>query len=94
MISNLQKEVRIKFHLINALYNKGIENVAVEGTGSIQGLKSVATDAGGFAELGPFVPGESIAVKVTNQGFDDVDQVITAQEDLDHMMLGMNPTVS
>jgi len=38
------------------------------------------------------VTGESIAVKVTNQGFDDVDQVITAGEDLENMMLGMNPT--
>jgi len=87
-----QKEVLIKFHLINAIVNKGIESVPVQATGSIQGLKSAATDAGGFAELGPFVPGESIAVKVTAPGFDDVDQVITAQEDLEDMMLGANPT--
>ena len=74
--------------------NKGIESVPVEATGAIQGLKSVSTDAGGFAEVGPFVPGESITVKVTPEGFDDVQQVITAAEDVDHMMLGANPTVS
>jgi len=87
-----QKEVRIKFHLINAMSNKGIESVPVEATGAIQGLKSVTTDAGGFAEVGPFVPGESITVHVNQDGFDDVSQVITAAEDVDHMMLGANPT--
>ena len=74
--------------------NKGIESVPVEATGSVQGLMSVATDAGGFAEVGPFVPGESVSVQVKQAGFDDVAQVITAGEDVDHMMLGANPTVS
>ena len=36
----------------------------------------------------------SITVHVANNGFDDVEQVFTATEDTDKMMLGMNPTVS
>jgi len=87
-----QKEIRIKFHVINALYNKGIESVTVKATGSSQGLLSEVTDAGGFATIGPFVPGESITVKVSNNGFDDVDRVFTADEAVTYMMLGMNPT--
>merc|ERR1719411_2169200 len=43
-----QKEIRIKFHVINALYNKGIESMTVKATGSSQGLLSEVTDAGGF----------------------------------------------
>merc|ERR1712008_561094 len=87
-----QKEIRIKFHVINALNNKGIEAVTVKATGSSQGLLSGITDEGGFATVGPFVPGESITVHVANNGFDDVEQVITATEGTDKMMLGMNPT--
>lgn len=87
-----QKEIRIKFHVINALNNKGIESVTVKATGSSQGLLSEVTDEGGFATVGPFVPGESITVHVANDGFDDVEQVFTATEDTDKMMLGMNPT--
>ena len=33
-----QKEIRIKFHVINALNNKGIEAVTVKATGSSQGM--------------------------------------------------------
>merc|ERR1739848_656100 len=87
-----QKEIRIKFHVINALYNKGIESVTVKATGSSQGLLSEVTDAGGFATIGPFVPGESITVKVSNNGFDDVDRVFTADEAVTYMMLGLNPS--
>ena len=35
--SFLQKEIRVKFHVINALNNKGIEAVTVKATGSSQG---------------------------------------------------------
>ena len=72
---NLQKEIRIKFHLINAMSNKGIESVPVEATGSVQGLKSITTDEEGFAEVGPFIPGESFTAQVTQEDFDDVSQV-------------------
>ena len=58
------------------------------------GLLTGDTDEGGFTTIGPFVPGESISVLVSNNGFDDVEQVFTATEEVDHMMLGMNPTVS
>ena len=74
--------------------NKGIESVPVEATGAIQGLKSVSTDAGGFAEVGPFVPGENVTIKVTQEGFDDIERVITANEDVPEMLLGANPTVN
>ena len=38
------------------------------------------TDAEGFANLGPFTPGEAIAVEIVHDGFDNVKQDITADE--------------
>ena len=52
------------------------------------------TDAGGFANLGPFTPGEAVAVEIVQDGFDNVKQDITADENQESVMLGMNPTVS
>jgi len=87
-----QKEIMIKYHVIDALYNKGMESVEVKNTAATNGLKSGLTDAGGFVYLGPYAPGESIQIEVNHDGFDAVDQVITASEDVDFMMLGLNPT--
>ncbi len=89
-----QKEIMIKYHVIDALYNKGMESVEVKNTAATNGLKSGLTDAGGFVYLGPYAPGESIQIEVNHDGFDAVDQVITASEDVDFMMLGLNPTVN
>ena len=72
--------------------NKGIESVPVEATGSVQGLKSITTDEEGFAEVGPFIPGESFTAQVTQEDFDDVSQVITTAEDGDLITLKANPT--
>ena len=88
-----QKEVMIKFHVINALFNKGIKSVEVNGKIS-SGAKKNVTDAGGFATMGPFVPGEMIAIEIAQAGYDHVNKIITAQEDVDSMMIGLNPTVS
>lgn len=82
----------IKFHVIDALYNKGLEGVEVKTTVS-SGLKSEITDAGGFATIGPFVPGEAITLDVAHEGFDAVRQEFAADENVDRMMIGMNPTV-
>ena len=87
-------EVRIEFKLINALTNQPIESVPVEVTRDLQGPISVSTDAEGLAEFGPFVPGESITVKVSQEGFDDIEQVIIAYEDAELILLAANPTVS
>ena len=87
-------EVRIEFKLINALTNQPIESVPVEVTRDLQGPISVSTDAEGLAEFGPFVPGESITVKVSQEGFDDIEQVIIADEDAELILLAANPTVS
>ena len=55
---------------------------------------SVSTDDEGYAEVGPFVPGENVTIKVTQEGFDDIERVITANEDVPEMLLGANPTVN
>ena len=93
-LSTLQKECRIKFHVINALTTSNIESVNVTATGDIQGPMSVSTDDEGYAEVGPFVPGENVTIKVTQEGFDDIERVITANEDVPEMLLGANPTVN
>lgn len=81
--------------MIDALYNKGLENVQVKTTtSSDRGVKSEVTDAGGFASIGPFVPGEEITLEISQNGFDAVNQVFTAQESMNSMMVGLNPTVN
>ena len=54
---------------------------------------SVTTDDEGYAEVGPFIPKEKVTIKVTQEGFDDIERVITADEDVPEMLLGANPTV-
>jgi len=92
--SGCSTEVRIEFKLINALTNQPIESVPVEVTRDLQGPISVSTDAEGLAEFGPFVPGESITVKVSQEGFDDIEQVIIADEDAELILLAANPTAT
>jgi len=86
-----EKEVMIKFHVIDALYNKGIESATVKTTIS-SGEKSGSTDEGGFVTIGPFTPGDEITVDIEQAGYDKVHQVVTVDEDTDAMMLGLNPT--
>ena len=87
------KEVNIKFHVIDALYNKGMAGIEVKAK-TAEGEKTKVTDEGGFAPIGPFVPGEAITVDVAKDGYDSVTQVLTANENVDFDMVGLNPTVS
>ena len=87
------KEVRVKFHVIDALYNKGQLGLPVKTT-TTRGVMTETTDEAGFAHLGPFIPGETVKVEVHKDGFDDVSQEFVAEEGVDFKMLGMNPTVS
>ena len=87
------KEVRVKFHVIDALYNKGQLGLPVKTT-TTRGVMTETTDEAGFAHLGPFIPGETVKVDVHKDGFDDVSQEFVAEEGVDFKMLGMNPTVS
>ena len=87
------KEVRVKFHVIDALYNKGQLGLPVKTT-TTRGVMTETTDEAGFAHLGPFIPGEAVKVEVHKDGFDDVSQEFVAEEGVDFKMLGMNPTVS
>ena len=87
------KEVNIKFHVIDALYNKGMAGIEVKAK-TAEGEKTKVTDEGGFAPIGPFVPGEAIAVDVAKDGYDAVSQTLTADENVDFDMVGLNPTVS
>ena len=87
------KEVRIKFHVIDALYNKGQLGLPVKTT-TTRGVMTETTDEAEFAHLGPFIPGETVKVEVHKDGFDDVSQEFVAEEGVNFKMLGMNPTVS
>jgi hypothetical protein len=85
------KEVRVKFHVIDALYNKGQLGLPVKTT-TTRGVMTETTDEAGFAHLGPFIPGEAVKVEVIKDGFDDVSQEFVADEEVDFKMVGMNPT--
>jgi len=87
------KEVNIKFHVIDALYNKGMAGIEVKAK-TAEGEKTKVTDEGGFAPIGPFVPGEAITVDVAKDGYDAVSQTLTADENVDFDMVGLNPTSS
>ena len=47
----------IKFHVIDALYNKGQKDVTVKTT-TTRGVKTAETDDAGMVPLGPFIPGK------------------------------------
>ena len=51
-------------------------------------------DEGGFAPIGPFVPGEEIKVDVQKDGYDPASQTIVAGENVEFDVVGLNPTVS
>jgi hypothetical protein len=85
------KEVRVKFHVIDALYNKGQLGIPVKTT-TTRGVMTETTDEAGCAHLGPFIPGEAVKVDVHKEGFDDISQEFVAEEGVDFKMLGMNPT--
>ena len=76
------------------MVNNGVESVEVKSNITRQCTQSKMTDAQGFANLGPFTPGEAVAVEIDHDGFDNVKQDITADENQESVMLGMNPTVS
>ena len=91
-IDTFQKETMLKYYVINALYNKGLQDATVKSNMST-GEQVTKTDASGFATLGPYYPGEKVKLEVSVDGFDPIEQELTIGEE-PQKMIGMNPTVS
>ena len=86
-------EVNIRFHVIDALYNKGMKSVPVKTTTHGE-EKTVTTDEEGFAPIGPFHEGDEIKVDVQNDGYDAASQTLVAGREVEFDVVGLNPTVS
>ena len=89
---NCLKQINIKFHVIDAYQNKGLQSVTI--TRELHS-ESTVTDSSGFAYFGiPFYPGETVKIEVSFDGYDHYSQEFVVTEDLEFMMIGLNPTVS
>ena len=83
----------IRFKSINALSNTKVASVDVKAAGTATGEKDKVADNAGEALIGPFVPGENVTVKVSQQGYDQAEQVFTVLETDTDKLIGLNPTV-
>ena len=83
----------IKFKTINVLSNTKVPSVDVKAEGTSTGAKDILADNNGEALIGPFVPGEDVTVKVSQQGYDQAEQVFTVLETDTDKLIGLNPTV-
>ena len=88
-----QKGMQVKFHVIDALHNKGLENAKVKVTIGDQMAIDDVTDHAGFITV-TLSPGDNVHVEVLNDGFDDMFTEFIAHEEYPFKMIGMNPTVS
>ena len=89
---NCLKQINIKFHVIDAYQNKGLQSVTITRASPSE---SAVTDSSGFAYfVSPFYPGETVTIEVTFDGYDHYSQEFVVTEDLEFMMIGLNPTVS
>ena len=89
---NCLKQINIKFHVIDAFINKGLQSVTIMRASPSE---STVTDSSGFAYFeSPFYPGETVAIDVTFDDYDHYSQEFVVTEDLEFMMIGLNPTVS
>ena len=89
---NCLKQINIKFHVIDAYQNKGLQSVTITRASPYE---SAVTDSSGFAYFGiPFYAGESVTIEVSFDGYDHYSQEFVVTEDLEFMMIGLNPTVS
>ena len=83
----------IRFKSINALSNTKVASVDVKAAGTATGDKDKVADNAGEALIGPFVPGENVTIKVSQQGYDQAEQVFTVLETDTDKLIGLNPTV-
>ena len=83
----------IKFKTINALSNTQVASVDVKAAGTSTGEKDKVADNVGEALIGPFIPGENVTVKVSQQGYDQAEQEFTVLETDTDKLIGLNPTV-
>ena len=83
----------IKFKTINVLSNTKVASVDVKAEGTSTGAKDIIADNNGEAIIGPFAPGEDVTVKVSQQGYDQAEQVFTVLETDTDKLIGLNPTV-
>ena len=83
----------IKFKTINAFTNTKVASADVKAAGTSTGEKEKVADNAGEAVIGPFAPGENVTVKVSEQGFDQAEQVFTVLETDTDKLIGLNPTV-
>ena len=89
-----QKGMNVRFHVIDALKNKGLENAKVKVTIGNEIAMDDVTDHAGFITVNSVSPGDNVQVQVLDEGFDDMDMEFVAHESVDFKMIGMNPTVS
>ena len=87
--------MKIKFHVIDAVLNKGIDKAKCKVTsGNEVAINDGLTDHAGFITTNKITPGSNVHVQVTIEGYDDMDLEFVADEDKDFKMIVMNPTVS
>ena len=90
-----EKKMKIKFHVIDAVLNKGIDKAKCKVTsGNEVAINDGLTDHAGFITTNKITPGNKVHVQVTIEGYDDMDLEFVADEDKDFKMIVMNPTVS
>ena len=88
----IHAQINIKFHVIDAFVNKGLQSVTIMRASPSE---STVTDSSGFAYFeSPFYSGETVTIEVTFDGYDHYSQEFVVTEDLEFMMIGLNPTVS
>ena len=85
--------MKVKFHVIDVLHNKGLENAKCKVTIGDQMAIDDVTDHAGFITAA-LSPGDNVHVEVLNDGFDDMSTDFIAHEEYPFKMIGMNPTVS
>ena len=89
---NCLKQINIKFHVIDAFENKGLQSVTIMRASPSE---SAVTDSSGFAYFeSPFYSGETVTIEVTFDGYDHYSQEFVVTEDLEGKLIGLNPTVS
>ena len=87
--------MKIKFHVIDAVLNKGIAKAKCKVTsGNEVAINDGLTDHAGFITTNKITPGNNVHVQVTIEGYDDMDLEFVAEEDKEFKMIVMNPTVS